>query len=74
MGKMEEHTADLDLMMVELDALDDLLDLYLDQEDERGVDRDVILGVKGKVEDLMEKENRRLGFTDEIEGRDKYIM
>lgn len=74
MGKMDESTAVLFLEVVELDALDDLLDLYLDQENERGVDRDVVLSIKGKVEGLMEEENRRLGFTDEIEGRDKYIM
>ena len=74
MVKMDESTAVLFLEVVELDALDDLLDLYLDQENERGVDRDVVLSIKGKVEGLMEEENRRLGFTDEIEGRDKYIM
>ena len=65
------------LTLEEIDALDDLLDLYLDGEfSERGINREALLQIQEKVGRIMEVINLRLGFTDQRVDKNvvKYLM
>ena len=65
------------LTLEEIDALDDLLDLYLDGEfSERGINREALLQIQEKVGKIMEVINLRLGFTDQRVDKNvvKYLM
>ena len=65
------------LTLEEIDALDDLLDLYLNGEfNERGINRDALLQIQEQVGEIMELINARLGFTDQRVEKDigKYLM
>jgi len=65
------------LTLEEIDALDDLLDLYLNGEfNERGINRDALLQIQEQVGEIMELINARLGFTDRRVEKDigKYLM
>ena len=65
------------LTLEEIDALDDLLDLYLDGEfNERGINRGALLQIQEQVGEIMEVINLRLGFTDQRVDKEvvKYLM
>ena len=65
------------LTLEEIDALDDLLDLYLDGEfSERGINREALLQIQEQVGRVMEIINLRLGFTDQRVDKEvvKYLM
>ena len=65
------------LTLEEIDALDDLLDLYLDGEfSERGINREALLQIQEQVGAVMEVINLRLGFTDQRVDKNvvKYLM
>jgi hypothetical protein len=65
------------LTLEEIDALDDLLDLYLDGEfNERGINREALLQIQEQVGEIMEVINLRLGFTDQRVDKEvvKYLM
>jgi hypothetical protein len=65
------------LTLEEIDALDDLLDLYLDGEfSERGINREALLQIQEQVGAVMEVINLRLGFTDQRVDKEvvKYLM
>ena len=65
------------LTLEEIDALDDLLDLYLDGEfSERGINREALLQIQEQVGEIMEVINLRLGFTDQRVDKEvvKYLM
>jgi len=65
------------LTLEEIDALDDLLDLYLDGEfSERGINREALLQIQEQVGAVMEVINLRLGFTDQRIDKDvgKFLM
>ena len=65
------------LTLEEIDALDDLLDLYLNGEfNERGINRDALLQIQEQVGEMMELINARLGFSDQRLEKDigKYLM
>ena len=65
------------LTLEEIDALDDLLDLYLDGEfSERGINREALLQIQEQVGAVMEVINLRLGFTDQRVNKEvvKYLM
>jgi len=65
------------LTLEEIDALDDLLDLYLDGEfSERGINREALLQIQEQVGVVMEVINLRLGFTDQRVDKEvvKYLM
>ncbi len=65
------------LTLEEIDALDDLLDLYLDGEfSERGINREALLQIQEQVGKVMEVINLRLGFTDQRVDKEvvKYLM
>ena len=65
------------LTLEEIDALDDLLDLYLDGEfSERGINREALLQIQEQVGEVMDIINVRLGFTDQRIDKDvgKFLM
>jgi len=65
------------LTLEEIDALDDLLNLYLDGEfSERGINREALLQIQEQVGAVMEVINLRLGFTDQRIEKDvgKFLM
>ena len=65
------------LTLEEIDALDDLLDLYLDGEfSERGINREALLQIQEQVGEVMDIINVRLGFTDQRVDKEvvKYLM
>jgi len=65
------------LTLEEIDALDDLLDLYLDGEfNERGINRGALLQIQEQIGEIMELINARLGFTDRRVEKDigKYLV
>jgi len=65
------------LTLEEIDALDDLLDLYLDGEfNERGINRGALLQIQEQVGEIMKVINLRLGFTDQRIDKDvgKFLM
>jgi hypothetical protein len=65
------------LTLEEIDALDDLLDLYLDGEfNERGINRGALLQIQEQIGEIMELINARLGFTDRRVDKDigKYLV
>jgi hypothetical protein len=65
------------LTLEEIDALDDLLDLYLDGDfSERGINREALLQIQEQVGEIMEIINLRLGFTDKRVDKNvvKYLM
>ena len=65
------------LTLEEIDALDDLLDLYLDGEfNERGINRGALLQIQEQIGEIMELINARLGFSDRRVEKDigKYLV
>ena len=61
----------------EINALDDLFDLYLDGEfNEKGINRDALLQIQGRVRQIIAVVNRRFGFVDKNagEGMKGYLM
>ena len=65
------------LTLEEIDALDDLLDLYLDGEfSEKGINREALLQIQEQVGGIMDIINVRLGFTDQRIDKDvgKFLM
>ena len=73
----ENYRVRILLDLQEIDALDDLLDLYLDGEfNEKGVNRDALLQIQDQVGEVMLAVNRHLGFTDKNteRGVKEYLM
>ena len=56
-------SAKINLTLWELDALDDLLDNYLDGASVKGIDQSAVISIQAKLFDIMEVVNGRLGFT-----------
>jgi len=73
--KLKKYKIKLTLNLEEIDALDDLLDLYLDGDlNEEGINRGALMQVQEQVSNVMSVVNRRLGFTSPDKDAPKYLM
>ena len=76
MAEIDKMKVKVTLTIEQLDALDDLLDLYLDEEgNARQLNHVALIGVKEKVSILMDAVSRRLDFSS-VRKKDapKYLM
>ena len=77
MAKIDKFRAKITLKLAQIDALDDLLGLYLDGDfSAQGINMDALLEVQEQIGEIMEVINQRLGFTDGYKKGDtsKYLM
>jgi|TARA_R110000737_G_C14581909_1_gene485833 hypothetical protein len=76
MAREDNMKVKLTLTVQELDSLDDLLELYLDNEwKPRKLNRVVLAGVRDNIGRLMEIISLRLGFDAERKNdKPKYLM
>ena len=73
--KLKKYKIKLTLNLEEVDALDDLLDLFLDGDlREDGINREALLQIQEQVGEVMSVVNRRLGFTSPDRVAPKYLM
>ena len=64
MATIDKMKVKLTLSIEQLDALDDLLDLYLDEEgNARQLNHVALIGVREKVSRLMDAVSQRLDFS-----------
>ena len=64
MAEIDKLKVKLTLTIEQLDSLDDLLDLYLDEEgNARQLNHVALIGVKEKVSRLMDAVSQRLDFS-----------
>ena len=64
MAEIDKLKVKLTLTIEQLDSLDDLLDLYLDEEgNARQFNHVALMDVKEKVSKLMDAVSRRMGFS-----------
>jgi hypothetical protein len=76
MAEIDKMKVKLTLTIEQLDSLDDLLDLYLDEEgNARQINHAALIGVREKVSNLMDAVSRRLDFSS-VRKNDvpKYLM
>ena len=77
MAEIDKLKVKVTLTIEQLDALDDLLDLYLDGEgNARQFNHVALMDVKEKVSKLMDAVSRRMGFSSVSRKNDepKYLM
>jgi hypothetical protein len=73
--KLKKYKIKITLDLEEIDALDDLLDLYLDGDmSEDGINRGALMQIQEQVGDVMSVVNRKLGFTATDRDAPKYLM
>jgi hypothetical protein len=73
--KPKKYKIKITLDLEEIDALDDLLDLYLDGDmNEDGINRGALMQIQEQVGDVMSVVNRKLGFTATDRDAPKYLM
>ena len=73
--KPKKYKIKITLDLEEIDALDDLLDLYLDGDmSEDGINRGALMQIQEQVGDVMSVVNRKLGFTATDRDAPKYLM
>jgi len=73
--KLKKYKIKLTLNLEEIDALDDILDLFLDGDfSEEGINREALIQIQEQVNNVMSVVNRKLGFTASDKDPPKYLM
>ena len=73
--KLKKYKIKLTLNLEEIDAIDDLLDLFLDGDlREDGINREALMQIQEQVGEVMRVVNYRLGFTSPDRDAPKYLM
>jgi hypothetical protein len=73
--KLKKYKIKLTLNLEEIDALDDLLDLFLDGDlSEDGINREALMQIQEQVGEVMRVVNYKLGFTSPDRDAPKYLM
>ena len=73
--KLKKYKIKLTLNLEEIDALDDLLDLFLDGDlSEDGINRGALMQIQEQVGEVMRVVNYKLGITSPDRGAPKYLM
>ena len=73
--KLKKYKIKLTLNLEEIDAIDDLLDLFLDGDlREDGINREALMQIQEQVGEVMRVVNYKLGFTSPDRDAPKYLM
>ena len=73
--KLKKYKIKLTLNLEEIDAIDDLLDLFLDGDlREDGINREALMQIQEQVGEVMSVVNYKLGFTSPDRDAPKYLM